>query len=47
MATIKLNSNNKVITKDEHICIALARADCYLRKLRYSVDQLTQLLEKY
>jgi hypothetical protein len=33
--------------KDEHICIALARADCYLRKLRYTVDQLTQLVEKY
>jgi hypothetical protein len=33
--------------KDEHICIALARADCYLRKLKYSVDQLTQLVEKY
>jgi hypothetical protein len=31
--------------KDEHICIALARADCYLRKLKYSVDQLTQLVE--
>jgi hypothetical protein len=33
--------------KDEHICIALARADCYLRKLKYSVDQLTQMVEKY
>jgi hypothetical protein len=33
--------------KDEHICIALARADCYLRKLKYSVDQLTQLVERY
>jgi hypothetical protein len=33
--------------KDEHLCIALARADCYLRKLKYSVDQLTQMVERY
>lgn len=47
MVTIKLNYNNKVITKDEHICISLARADCYLRKLRYTVDQFTQMVERY
>jgi hypothetical protein len=33
--------------KDKNICIALTRADCYLRKLRYTVDQLTQMVEKY
>lgn len=33
--------------KDEHICIAVARADCYLRKLKYSVDQITQMVERY
>ena len=33
--------------KDEHICIAVARADCYLRKLKYTVNQLTQMAERY
>lgn len=32
---------------DKHICIALARADCFLRKIYYNVDQLTELAEKY
>jgi len=32
---------------DRHICIALARADCFLRKIYYNVDQLTELAEKY
>lgn len=33
--------------KDKHICIALARADCFLRKIHYNVDQLTEISEKY
>ena len=43
---IKLEGKT-LYSKDEHICIALARADCYLRKLKYTVDQLTQMVERY
>ena len=33
--------------KEKHICIAVARADCYLRTLSYTADQFTHMLEKY
>jgi hypothetical protein len=33
--------------KDKHICIALTRADCFLRKLQYSVEDIENRLKRY
>jgi len=33
--------------KDKHICIALTRADCFLRKLNYSVEDIENRLKRY
>ena len=33
--------------KDKHICIALTRADCFLRKLQYSVGDIEGRLKRY
>ena len=37
----------KLKAKDRHICIALARADCYLRGINKSVDEISELIERY
>lgn len=37
----------KLKAKDRHICIALARADCYLRGINKSVDDISELIERY
>jgi len=34
-------------TKDRHTCIALARADCYLRGISKSVDQISEMVKRY
>jgi hypothetical protein len=33
--------------KDKHICIALTRADCFLRKLNYNVEDIENRLKRY